>query len=71
MAIMERGMAVPGIDELRVMRAAAARAAIINSEFLPIFERIDQDCADREALASSDPVAILRAQLEQERRATA
>lgn len=64
-------MAIPSLTELRVMRAAAARAALVNSEILPIFARIDQDCEDAEVLLSTDPVAILRAQIEKGRREAA
>ncbi len=59
------------LDDLRWYRAAAARAALENPEFLPIFERIDSDCEDTEALMSSDPVAILRAQIVKNRREAA
>ena len=62
---------IPSLEDLRVMRAAGARAALENPEFLPIFERIDRDCEDAEALMSSDPVAILRAQIEKNRREAA
>ena len=62
---------LPSLTELRAMRTAAARAALANDELLPIFKRIDQDCADTEKLMSSDPVAILRAQIEKDRREAA
>ena len=62
---------VPSLADLRVMRAAGARAALENPELLPIFERIDRDCSDAEVFASSDPVAILRAQIEKGRREAA
>lgn len=61
----------PSLIELRAMRAIVASAAIENVEFLPIFERIDRDCADAEIFASSDPVAILRLQVEKGRREAA
>lgn len=62
---------VPSLTELRVMRDTIAAAALDNVEFLPIFERIDRDCADAEIFASNDPVAILRAQIEKGRREAA
>ena len=64
-------MAIPSLTELRAMRAMIATAAINNVEYLPIFERIDRDCEDAEVFASSDPVAILRAQIEKGRREAA
>ena len=64
-------MTIPSLTELRAMRAMIAAAAIDNVEFLPIFERVDRDCADAEIFASSDPVAILRAQIEKGRREAA
>ena len=64
-------MAIPILTELRVMRDTIAENTLKNDELLPIFERIDRDCADAEIFASSDPVAILRAQIEKGRREAA
>lgn len=58
-------MGIPNLAKLRKLRTLFAVAALDNPELMPIFERIDSDCADAEAFASNDPIAIARRRREQ------
>lgn len=64
-------MAKPDLPILRALRSGYAVLALSCEAYLPVFERIDRDCADAETLASNDPVAVLRAQIERSRREAA
>ncbi|MGP9790658.1 hypothetical protein [Roseinatronobacter sp. NSM] len=57
------------LQTMRALRSGYAALAIQNPEFFPIFERIDEDFAEQEALASGDPVTLARAHLEKRGRA--
>lgn len=58
-------MRLPDLDTLRLLRTGYARLAIKNPEALPLFERIDADYADLEALTTADPVIVARRKIEQ------
>lgn len=58
-------MGLPDLNTMRLLRTGFARLAIKNPEALPLFERIDADCADVEALSTADPVAVARRKIEQ------
>lgn len=49
---------------MRALRAGYAALALENPEFMPVFDRIDRDTEDAEALAANDPVTIARRRLE-------
>ena len=60
-------MGLPDLATLRLLRTGYARLAMKVPDALVLFERIDRDCADAEAFAAADPVAIARRKIEQMR----
>jgi hypothetical protein len=52
---------------MRLLRDGYAALAIVNDSAMPVFERIDRDCTDAEALAENDPVTLARRRVEQAR----
>ena len=57
-------MGLPDLATMRLLRTGYARLAIKNPEALELFELIDEDCSDVEALSIADPVAVARRKIE-------
>jgi hypothetical protein len=52
------------LSTMQNLRTGYAALALENPDMMLIFERIDADCADAEALAENDPVTLARRRLE-------
>lgn len=58
----------PSLSELRAARATLAQLVMIDPVYLPIFERLDEECDKAETAQINDPVALARLIAEQARK---
>ena len=56
------------LDQLRRLRQVAAKLVVFNPVYAPIFERVETEIAELEAIAANDVVARARAVVQSARR---
>jgi len=56
------------LDQLRRLRQVAAKLVVSNPVYAPIFERVETEIAELEAIAANDVVARARAVVQSARR---